>query len=70
MADFIKIKIGASGNIEDFQVSTSYMCTLRKNLFLKMAKNAGFKKIELFSPGGEEEFDKNRHVSLNALLYN
>jgi glycine/sarcosine N-methyltransferase len=70
MADFIKIKTGASSTIEDFQVNTSYMCTLRKNLFLKMAKNAGFKKIELFSPGGEEDFDKNRHVSLNALLYN
>ncbi|MBM3699358.1 MAG: class I SAM-dependent methyltransferase [Actinobacteria bacterium] len=70
MADFIKIKIAPSGSIEDFQVSTSFMCTLRKSLFLKMAKNAGFKKIELFSPGGQENFDKNRHVSLNALLYN
>ena len=70
VADFIKIKIDSLGNIAGFENHTSYMCTLRKNMFLKMAKNSGFKKIELLSPGGNEEFDKRKHISLIAILYN
>jgi len=69
IADFIRIQIDASGNIVDFSTHTSHMCTLRKNMFLKMAGNAGFKKVELLSPGGEEDFDKNKHLSLIAVLY-
>ena len=37
--------------------------------FLKMAKNSGFKRIELLGPGGKEVFNGKRDISLYALLY-
>ncbi|GAG61228.1 unnamed protein product, partial [marine sediment metagenome] len=42
---------------------------LKANLFLKMAKNLGFEKIELLGPGGKEVFNGKRDISLYALLY-
>ncbi|MBN1299337.1 MAG: hypothetical protein JW997_06605, partial [Actinobacteria bacterium] len=70
LADFIKIQMDLRGNVTDFDYSTSYMCTLRQKMFLKMALNAGFKKIELLSPDGGEAFDKKRHISLTAVMHN
>ena len=67
-ADFI-ITIIYKNKVEDFFINSSYLCTLKINLFLKMAKNSGFKKIELMGPGGKEVFDSRKHVSLLALLY-
>jgi len=67
-ADFI-ITIIHKNKVEDFFINSSYLCTLKINLFLKMAKNSGFKKIELMGPGGKEVFDSRKHVSLLALLY-
>jgi len=67
--DFIIIQLEQNDNLENFFNNSSYLCTLRKNIFLKMAYNAGFKKIVLLGPGGKEEFDKNKHISLYALLF-
>jgi len=66
--DFIITAIGKSKS-EDFFINSSYLCTLKINLFLKMARNAGFKKIELLGPGGKEAFDSRKDISLLALLY-
>jgi len=68
-ADFIIIQLDSADNIVNFYNNSSNMCTLRKNIFLKMAQNAGFKKVELLGTGGQEQFDKNKHISLYALLY-
>jgi ubiquinone/menaquinone biosynthesis C-methylase UbiE len=68
--DFRIIEIDADDNIISSDNRSTFLCTLRKNLFLKMAYNSGFKKVELLGTGGTEEFDKNRHISLYALLYN
>ncbi len=54
---------------EDFFVNSSLLCTLKAGLFLKMAKNSGFKKIEFLGPGGKGPFDPKKHISLYALLY-
>ncbi len=54
---------------QDYFVNSSFLCTLKAGLFLKMAKNSGFKKIELLGPGGEGPFDPKKHISLYALLY-
>ncbi|MCL5072475.1 MAG: class I SAM-dependent methyltransferase, partial [Actinobacteria bacterium] len=43
-ADFLITQLSSEDKIENFFVNSSYFCTLRKNLFLKMAANAGFKK--------------------------
>ena len=68
--DFLITQLSSDEKIENFFVNTSYLCTLRKNLFLKMAANSGFKKIELMGTGGLEEFNKNIDISLYALMYN
>jgi glycine/sarcosine N-methyltransferase len=68
--DFMIIEIDSDDAILSFNNRSTFLCTLRQNLFLKMAYNSGFKKVELLGTGGAEEFDKNRHVSLYALLYN
>ena len=68
--DFMIIEMDADDVILNFHNRSTFLCTLRKSLFLKMALNSGFKKVELLGPGGAEDFDKNRHVSLYALLYN
>ncbi|MBC7333529.1 MAG: class I SAM-dependent methyltransferase, partial [Actinobacteria bacterium] len=49
--DFLTILLSEENNISDFFVKTSFLCTLRINLFLKMVKNSGFKNIELFGTG-------------------
>lgn len=67
--DFLITVMNNKNEVEDFIISSSLLCTLRINLFLKMAKNAGFKKIQLLGTGGVEEFDKKKHISLYALLY-
>ncbi len=69
-ADFLITKLGSNDELENFSVHTSYFCTLRKNLFLKMAANSGFKKIELLGTSGLRKFDKNIDISLYALMYN
>ena len=53
---------------DDFFVNSSYLATLKANMFKSMAKNAGFKKIKLIGTGGNEEFDPKKHISLYALL--
>jgi len=65
--DFIMTVI-CKDKIEDFFVNSSYICTLKINLFLKMAKNSGFKEIELFGPGGKEAFDRKKHISVLAFM--
>jgi len=65
--DFI-ITVIYKNKVEDFFVNSSYLCTLKANLFLKMAKNSGFKRIELLGPGGRGVFNSKRDVSLYALL--
>jgi ubiquinone/menaquinone biosynthesis C-methylase UbiE len=67
-ADFLITELAKSDEITDFSLHSSYMCTLRKSLFEKMAYNSGFKKINLLAPGGTEAFDKKRHISLYAML--
>lgn len=69
-ADFIIIEINGKENISHFYNRSSLFCTLRQDTFLKMAYNSGFKKIELLGGNGEEEFDRKKHISLYALLYN
>jgi glycine/sarcosine N-methyltransferase len=68
--DFMIIEMDSDDIIINFHNRSTFLCTLRQNLFLKMAYNSGFKKVELLGTGGTEEFDKNVHVSLYALLYN
>jgi ubiquinone/menaquinone biosynthesis C-methylase UbiE len=69
-ADFLITQLDSLDKIENFVVHTSYFCTLRKNLFLKMAVNSGFKKIELLGTSGSGDFNKNTDISLYALMYN
>ena len=66
--DFI-IAVIDKNKVKDFFVNSSYLCTLRVNLFLKMVKNSGFKKIELLGPGGKAIFNPKKDISLYALLY-
>jgi glycine/sarcosine N-methyltransferase len=68
--DFMIIEMDSDDAILNFHSRSTFLCTLRQNLFLKMAYNSGFKKVELLGTGGAEAFDKNRHISLYALLYN
>lgn len=67
-ADFI-ITVINKNKPEDFFINSSYLCTLKINLFLKMARNSGFRKIELMGPGGKKVFDSTKDISLFALLY-
>jgi ubiquinone/menaquinone biosynthesis C-methylase UbiE len=69
-ADFLITQLNNMDKIENFYVHTSCFCTLRKNLFLKMAANSGFKKTELLGTDGSGEFNKNTDISLYALMYN
>ena len=66
--DFI-ITVVDKNKVKDFFVNSSFLCTLKVNLFLKMVKNSGFKKIELLGPGGKAIFDPKKDISLYALLY-
>ncbi len=66
--DFI-ITVLSKSKSEDFFINSSNLCTLKINLFLKMARNSGFKKIELLGPGGKEAFDSRKDISILALLY-
>ena len=68
--DFLVIQMDAGDNIEEFYNNSSMLCTLRQKLFLKMAENSGYKKIELFGTGGSEVFDRKKHISLYAILQN
>lgn len=53
---------------EEFFVNSSTLCTLKAGLFLKMAKNSGFKKIVFLGPGGKGSFDPKKDISLYVLL--
>jgi len=55
--------------LEDYFIKSSYLCTLKASLFLKMAKNSGFKKIELLGLGGKSIFNPKKDISLYALMY-
>ena len=65
--DFI-ITVICEDKVEDFFVNSSYLCTLETGLFIKMARNAGFKSIELLGPGGKNVFNKKEDISLYALM--
>ena len=65
--DFIITRLKGS-SAHDFFVNSSYLATLKVNMFKSMAKNAGFKKIRLTGTGGSEQFDPKKHISLYALL--
>lgn len=65
--DFILIET-CGDNMGEFSVNSSYLCTLKVNMFLKIAKNSGFKKIEFIGPGGKKEFDRKKDISLYALM--
>jgi len=67
--DFLIMQLDQNDSLKNFFNNSSFFCTLRKNIFLKMACNAGFKNIELLGPDGKEEFNKNKHISLYALLF-
>ena len=65
--DFIITRL--KGNtVDDFFVNSSYLATLKVNIFKSMAVNAGFKNIKLIGTGGKEEFDPRKHISLYAVL--
>ncbi len=66
--DFLTTVLNRNGEVKNFFKKTSFLCTLRKNLFLKMANNAGYKKIKLFGPSGYKEFNEKKDISLIALL--
>jgi ubiquinone/menaquinone biosynthesis C-methylase UbiE len=68
-ADFIITVLDTQDKVENFYINSSNFCTLRKKLFLKMAENSGFKKIDLLNTDGNEMFDSKKHISLYALLY-
>lgn len=65
--DFI-ITVICKDKVEDFFVNSSYLCTLEAGLFIKMARNAGFKSVELLGPGGKNVFNKKEDISLYALM--
>jgi len=55
-------------SVKEFHVNSSYLATLKVNIFKSMAVNSGFKKIELIGSGGIDRFDPGKHISLYALL--
>jgi ubiquinone/menaquinone biosynthesis C-methylase UbiE len=69
-ADFLITQLSNDDKIENFFIHTSHFCTLRKKLFLKIAANSGFKKIELLGTDGLGEFNKNTDISLYAIMHN
>jgi ubiquinone/menaquinone biosynthesis C-methylase UbiE len=65
--DFVITEI-YKNKVEGFFINSSYLCTLKPGLFVKMARNAGFKRIELLGPDGEKAFSKKEDISLYALM--
>jgi SAM-dependent methyltransferase len=65
--DFVITWLDGS-RVDDFFVNSSYLATLKVNMFKSMAVNAGFKKMELIGTGGMERFDPKKHISLYAVL--
>lgn len=66
--DFISTVLNDKNDIEAFNIDTTMMCTLKIRIFKKMVLNSGFKKNDYFGNNTKESFDKNRHVSLFAIL--
>jgi len=66
--DFITTVLNDKNEIEIFNVDTTMLCTLKVRIFNKMALNSGFKKIKYFGNNTNEIFNKNKHISLFALL--
>ncbi len=66
--DFM-ITVLSENQLEEFNVNSSYLCTLKVNLFLKMAKNSGFSKTELLGPGGKAIFNPRKDISLYAVMH-
>ncbi len=66
--DFLIIQMDRNDDVVNFYNNSSFLCTLRKNLFLKMAYNSGFKNVRLLGVGGDRDFNKNTDLSLFALL--
>jgi ubiquinone/menaquinone biosynthesis C-methylase UbiE len=67
--DFIITVLNKRDEIEVFNVESSIMCTLKIRIFEKMAINSGFKKIYYYGNDGKSIFNKNKHISLFAILY-
>jgi ubiquinone/menaquinone biosynthesis C-methylase UbiE len=67
-ADFLITILNEKHELQTFEVNSSQMVTLKINIFLKMAKNSGFKKIRLIGNNFTDEFDKKKHISLYALM--
>jgi len=65
--DFVITEL--KGNkVKDFYVNSSYLATLKVSAFRSMAKNLGFKNIELLGTGGKVKFEPKKHISLYALM--
>ncbi len=65
--DFI-VTVISNDEIIDFFVDSLHMCTLKVNMFLKIAENSGFKRISLKGPDGKEAFNRKKHTFLYALM--
>jgi ubiquinone/menaquinone biosynthesis C-methylase UbiE len=66
--DFIVTILNEKSEVELFDINQSLMCTLKKRIFVKMAQNSGFKKMEFIGNDGKTPFDKEKHISLFAIL--
>lgn len=66
--DFLVTILNEKDEIEFFEANQSLMCTLKKRIFLKMAQNCGFKKIDFYGPDGKTPFDKDKHTNLFVIL--
>jgi len=65
--DFIITEL-ENNKVKDFYVNSTYLATLKTGAFKSMARNSGFKEIELLGPGGKIAFEPGKHISLYALL--
>ena len=65
--DFIITEL-ENNKVKDFYVNSSYLATLKVSAFRSMAKNSGFKNIELLGTGGKVAFEPKKHISLYALM--
>ena len=65
--DFIITEL-ENNKVKDFYVNSTYLATLKTVVFKSMARNSGFKEIELLGPGGKIAFEPGKHISLYALL--
>ena len=65
--DFIITEL-KNNKVKDFFVNSTYLATLKVSIFKSMAKNSGFKRIELFGTGGNGIFEPKKHISLYVLL--